>query len=319
MKIKSSYFLVMSFIMIFMASSALCEPPPPLIEDPGPLIEVQPQILIGYMFPTRASNLTISIPGHSSIRRVEQYSKIDGVWAELVIPVKSAYPIGFTGSFGYLIPGSYQPHEVYHQKVNGIAERTWNTSTTYFNLRLSIEYNFINSFYGILGFHYDSFMANFLNPEKMVPNGLNFNSSQMAHINVTGGSPFGGVMYDRTFGAGANVKAYAIGYPGLPCVISYQESVDPATDDKHFLKFDRETSSGYFFEGFAQVTVPVWRGLSGGAFAKYDEYSAKVEGTEVNFKRSSDANSSTSSSSTSADVTYLRNTWIFGGVITMSF
>lgn len=315
---KISHLLFVITLIFCSAITAIAEAPPPYIEDPGPLVSAKPRVLIGYTFPARQSELSFSMNTASDMRKVQQLSKIDGIWTELVIPFRSAYPVGFTTGFGYLVPGNYRSREIYHLRNGGAVERSWRTNATFFNLRLSIDYSFTDSWTGLLGFHYDSFMANFLDPEIPGPGGLGFDTSQEARINVTGGSPFGGVMYERNFWQGANVRVYAIGYPGLPSVLTYEETIQGGKAIRFSTEASpgsKETSSGYFFEAFTQLTTPVWRGIVGGAFAKYSEYSAKLVGADVTLHDpSSDPDPSLSS-----EVDYLRSTWTFGGVISAQF
>jgi hypothetical protein len=289
----------------------------PLIDDPGPLLQVEPKVMIGYMFPITSSALTLKmLSDNSPIQKLSQSSKIDGLWTEVVLPVRAEMPIGFTASFGYLVPGNYQTHEIYH--VGGqLSERTWNTRTTLFNLKFTIDFSFHQSVTGILGFHYDSFMTTYSGPEKIVSNLLSFSNDQVGRLNVTGGSPFAGAMIEHNVMGAVDLKSYFIGYPGLPCVISYEESFRTLGDDTTGVKWSRELSSGYFLEGFAQVSMRVWRGIGGGAFAKYTEYFGKGEGTSVTHKNP--VTGSTGTSGLTADFTFTRSNWIFGGLVSIRF
>ena len=315
-KSKIKCWAIITILIAVLSSHSFAAESWPLIEDPGPLVHVEPIILIGYMLPIGSDNLSITAvrPGPGSKRLdLRQTSKIQGVWTELIIPVKSAMPIGFTATFGYLFPADYKPLESY--SVEGqILERNWSTSTTVINAKFSIDYTFSESLTGILGFQYDSYMSNFIDPENEKGNGGYFNKSQGAQINVTGGSPFLGLMYDRGFWSNMRLKTYFIGFPGIPSLMTYEESLGP--DYENSLKLREEISSGYFFEGFAQVSTPVWRAISAGGFAKYREFSGKVSEADA-----ADPNDSKTDKKNpgSADVSFLRSNWIFGGVISATF
>ncbi|MGD9817845.1 MAG: hypothetical protein AB7V04_04000, partial [Desulfomonilaceae bacterium] len=221
----------------------------------------------------------------------------------------SALPIGFTATFGYLFREYYKPMESY--SIRGkILERSWSTSSTVLNAKFSIDYTFSQSLTGILGFQYDSYMSNFIDPENEKGNDGKFNKSQVAQINVTGGSPFLGLMYDRGFWSNMKLRTYFIGFPGIPSLMTYEESL--GADYENSLKLREEISSGYFFEGFAQASAPVWRGISAGGFAIYREFSGKVSEADA-------ADAIDKNNMGTADVYFLRSNWIFGGVISVTF
>lgn len=293
-------------------------------DDPGPLVFVQPRVLIGYMLPTRTNALNVNMYGRqseSSIKTLQQNAKMEGLWTEIVVPVKSAYPIGFTPSVGYLIPADYRVDETYLGNSAPIASRTWKTKTTLYNLKFSIDYAFSQSVTAMLGFQYDSLMADYTAPYNQIPSyNVGFNSAQRVGLEVSLGIPFVGVMYERNVGSIFDLKAYISAYPGLPGVLSFEESVGFDYDDankeyRHSgVKFSQEISSGYFYEAFAQLSAPVWRGIGGGAFVKYSEFSGKLLGVSVDHKETPLA-----TESLSADVTYLRSSFVIGASITALF
>ena len=259
--------------------------------------------------------------GVNSIKSLQQSAKMEGLWTELVVPVKSASPIGFTPSVGYLIPADYRVDETYLGNTRQIAERTWKTKTTLYNLKFSIDYAFSQSVTAMLGFQYDSLMAHYTAPYNQISptNNVGFSSAQRVGLEVSLGIPFVGLMYERNIGSIFDLKSYILGYPGIPGVLSFEEAVsfDFNNGTRQFLhsgvKFSQEISSGYFYEAFAQISTAIWRGIGGGAFLKYSEFSGKLIGVSVDHK------DNPVNDPLSADVTYLRNSFVIGASITALF
>ena len=320
MKLKASKLLILTLVAFCLFGAASRAQAWSWWDDPGPLVFVQPRVLIGYMLPTRTNALNINMledQKSRSIKSLQQSAKMEGLWTELVVPVKSAFPIGFTPSVGYLIPADYRVDETYLGNTGQIAERTWKTKTTLYNLKFSIDYAFSQSFTTMLGFQYDSLMTNYTAPVTEVPNTnvATFNRAQRVGMEVSLGIPFVGVMYERNIGSIFDLKAYITAYPGLPGVLSFQESVQHQVNGAKSwtVKFSQEISSGYYYEAFAQLSIPVWRGIGGGAFLKYSEFSGKIIGVSIDHK------DTPGTDSMSADVTYLRNSFVIGASITALF
>lgn len=321
MKLKASKLLILTLVAFCLFGAASRAQAWTWWNDPGPLVFVQPRVLIGYMLPTRTNALNINMLGHqenTSIKSLQQSAKMEGLWTELVVPVKGAFPIGFTPSVGYLIPADYRVDETYLGNTVQIAERTWKTKTTLYNLKFSIDYAFSQSFTAMLGFQYDSFMADYTAPVTEVSSTsvATFNRAQRVGLEVSLGIPFVGAMYERNIGSIFDLKAYITAYPGLPGFLSFEEAVQfhyNGNSEHSGVKFSQEISSGYYYEAFAQLSTPVWRGIGGGAFVKYSEFSGKLIGVSIDHKDTPGADSM------SADVTYLRNSFVIGASITALF
>ncbi len=285
-------------------------------EYPEPLVNVQPRVLLGYMMPAASDTMDVVLLDSSSTLRVlKQSAKMEGLWMELVVPVRSVFPIGFTTSLGYLAPPNYRVQESYwNNNLQEAAQRTWQTRTTLYNLKFSIDYTFTPSVTGMLGFMYDSFMSNYFSPENITQSGSYLNFQQTVGFDVSVSTPFAGAMYERTLWSGIDLMAYIIGYPGLPGHLAFQESVEYTIgSSSNGVKLNKEISSGYFYEAFTQLTMPVWRGIGGGAFARYLEYSGKIPGVEMDRMPGKD------DYLTSADVSFLRRDFVVGASISALF
>ncbi len=312
MKLKASLFsLIGTFLTIIaptisLAQGLSCGP------DSLSMFSVQPKVFIGYMFPNRPTTLSIDTSGSGfQIQSLEQSFNVQGLWMELVVPIRCPSPLGFAMGLGYLFPANYRSRETYNITGGGVAERTWSTSTQMVNFQVAATYRFSTSVTGILGFRYDSFMTNYLEPENLLQNPLTFYGNQRADLTISGDIPFAGAMVERTFLNGANLKAGAIGLPTLPGQIEYREAVQTSSDGRGAI-LSREFRSGYFLEGFAELSIPISRWGQMGAFAKYNGI----------YGRATKANVSPGGSDKTtieANVTFDRSSWMFGGTISAGF
>lgn len=313
MKLKASLFsLIGTFLTIIaptisLAQGLSCGP------DSLSMFSVQPKVFIGYMFPNRPTTLSIDTSGSVfQIHSLEQSFNVQGLWTELVVPIRCPSPLGFAMGLGYLFPANYRSRETYITG-EGVAKRTWSTSTQMVNFQVAATYRFSTSVTGILGFRYDSFMTNYLEPENLLQNPLIFNGDQRADLTISGDIPFAGAMVERTFWNGANLKAGAIGLPTLPGQIEYREAVItsvPSTGLGAILS--REFRSGYFLEGFAELSIPISRWGQMGAFAKYNGVYGRA--TKANVSRGG-----SDTTTIEANVTFDRSSWMFGGTISAGF
>lgn len=277
------------------------------------MFSVQPKVLIGYMFPNKPTTLSIETSGVFQIQNLEQSFNVQGLWTELVVPIRCPSPIGFAMSLGYLFPANYGSDEKYNLNGGSVAARTWATSTQMVNFQVAATYRFSQSITGILGFRYDSFMTNFQSPTSLVSDGM-FNQYQRASLTVTGDIPFFGAMIERDLMNGINLRGGAIGLPTLPGDISYKETVSisqPVVGNS--LSAPREFRSGYFLEGFGELSIPFSRWFQVGAFAKYSAIYGKATQAETTYSSDNDA------ASVTANLIFDRSSWIFGGTISASF
>ncbi len=319
MKLKASLFsLIGTFLTIIaptisLAQGLSCGP------DSLSMFSVQPKVFIGYMFPNRPTTLSIDTSGSGfQIQSLEQSFNVQGLWMELVVPIRCPSPLGFAMGLGYLFPANYRSRETYNITGGGVAERTWSTSTQMVNFQVAATYRFSTSVTGILGFRYDSFMTNYLEPENLLQNPLTFYGNQRADLTISGDIPFAGAMVERTFLNGANLKAGAIGLPTLPGQIEYREAVQTSSDGRGAI-LSREFRSGYFLEGFAELSIPISRWGQMGAFAKYNGVYGRATKANVSGGKTSDGKGGTVDMTIEANVTFDRSSWMFGGTISAGF
>jgi hypothetical protein len=266
------------------------------------------------MFPNKPTTLSIDTSGSGfQIQSLEQSFNVQGLWMELVVPIRCPSPLGFAMGLGYLFPANSRSRETYNITGGGVAERTWSTSTQMVNFQVAATYRFSPSVTGILGFRYDSFMTNYLEPENLLQNPLTFYRNQRADLTISGDIPFAGAMVERTFLNGANLKAGAIGLPTLPGQIEYREAVETSVSPYGIgAILTREFRSGYFLEGFAELSIPISRWGQMGAFAKYNGVYGRATKANVSLGGSD-------KTTIEANVTFDRSSWMFGGTISAGF
>jgi hypothetical protein len=287
------------------------------------MFSVQPKVLIGYTFPNRPTTLSIETSGVFRIRSLEQSFNVQGLWTELVVPIRCPSPIGFAMSLGYLFPTNYGSEEKYNTSDPGVAARTWATSTQMVNFQVAATYRFSQSITGIVGFRYDSFMTNFASPVvvSQLPNPLTLNQHQRATLTVSGDIPFFGGMIERDLMNGVNIKAGAIGLPTLPGDISYKETIgtNRGLINGESVSVPREFRSGYFLEGFGELSIPFSRWFEIGAFAKYSGIYGRATQADVTYHVKTEIEKDVDLPSVTANLIFDRSSWIFGGTVSASF
>jgi hypothetical protein len=311
-------------------------------------LSAQPTVYIGWLTPNKATTFSLgnSASNTFNIRSLEQTLNVQGVWTELLVPIKTSSPLGLILDFGYLFPSNKQSEETYNLTSGVAASRTWNTSSQLWNFSVAATYHIFPSVTTIVGFRYESFMTNYKDYENSVPNGLYFNPQALGGTDFTfsGYIPFFGAVIDTSPGYSTNLKAGVIGFPALPGSFVYGEVVtnsgslngDPESDDNNLpaaywngIRASNEFGSGYFMEAFAQVSTPISWWAEVGAFVKYSGVYGKAT-SEVNTTRAEAGKISNTDSppnylsipqsyNNQADVTFQRSNWIFGGTISACF
>lgn len=270
---------------------------------------------------SNGNNVTAS----SSINGFLQSAKMEGLWLELDLTAKTNSPVGFTTSLGYLIPAKYRVQESYKGQPDQTVSRTWQTQTTLYNLKFSVDFTVTESLTGMIGFLYDSLMNNYFSPENILPvNNSWLNYAQASNVDVSISVPFIGLHYEQPLWSRLNLRTYLIGFPGLLGTMSYEETVryevsrtrannrePPIWANTVKLDGTQQISSGYFYEAFVQLSTPVWRGFSAGAVVKYSEFSAKLDHLDVK--------NGVTDPVMKADISYSRKPLIIGANITALF
>lgn len=318
MKLKASLFSLIGTFLTIIAPTISVAQGWFGVFDSLSQVSIQPTICTGYHFPNKPTTLSIDMSGDNlvQIKKIQQSFNVQGLWTELVIPVRTPIPLGFAIDFGWLFPANTLSTETYNI-ASGYGERTWRTSTQMCHFEVAATYRFFPSLSGILGFRYDSFMTRFFSPEWTTTTGLTFAPSNSADLTFSADIPFVGLLLERTMMYGCNVKAGVTWLPTLAGQIEYREVVGQDTLGAKGITVVREFSSGYFLEAVAEVSAPIYRRGQAGAFVKYS-------GINGNAKNASAAlgtapNTTTAITSENTGINFKRSSWIVGGTISASF
>jgi hypothetical protein len=292
-------------------------------------ISIQPTICIGYLFPNKPNTLSIDMSGDSlvSIKKIKQSFNVEGVWTELVIPIRTPSPLGFAVDFGWLFSTSTQSTETYNLASSGYAERTWRTSTQMCHFEVAATYRFFPSLSGILGFRYDSLMTNFFSPQWKSTNGPTFAHDNSAGLTLSADIPFFGLLLERNIMYGGNVRAGVTWLPTLAGQLEYKEVVRQnyfGTDETKIyvangVSSSKELSSGHFLETVVEVSAPIYRGAHAGAFLKYSGIDGSAPTASATIGYSKKDNTITAITSENAEKNFNMSSWIVGGTFSLNF
>ena len=124
-----------------------------------------------------------------------------------------------------------------------------------------------------------------------------------------------------------------IGFPALPGSFVYNEVVNDPTsfpsgvDNWNGIRTSNEFTSGYFLEGFGEVSTPInwWARI--GAFIKYNgvygrttmDVNTTVTIDDPNVNPTDHTKRIPNSRHNQAVATFQRSSWIFGGSVSASF
>ncbi len=314
MNLKTSFYTIVSIILILaspwpiQAQGVFCGP------DACPLFSPVPRMSVGYMFPSGPTTLKLVKVGEETPWLTQSY-KLQGIWAEWAIPVRTPTPLGFEISGGYLFLGNDQSQETYprgqFESYTFKGSRDWGTSTQMINFQAVVTYKFTSSFFGILGFRYDSFMTKFSNPGSSNGNVDSLPSNQ-ADLTINLDIPFFGIGYSRTLKFGGDLNIGLIGLPTLPGELKYKEVFGRG---KHLSLDSTEFMSGYFLEGWAGLSFPVMSWVQVGAFSKYSGVYGKTNGKTAGGVTVG----TTKEESGNSNAIFESGVWIVGGSVSTSF
>ncbi len=316
MNLKTSFFTLASIILILASPSFGQAQGSFFGSDTLSLFSPVPRLSVGYMFPSGPTTLKLVKVDEEAPWLIQSY-KLQGVWAEWAIPVRTPTPLGFEISGGFLFLGNSRSQETYpkggHELNNRLTGmRDWGTSTQMVNFQAAVTYRFASSFYGILGFRYDSFMTKFSNPDHL--DGILHSSPyNTADFTMNLDIPFLGIGYSRTLKFGGTVDTGLIGLPTLPGELEYKESFGGG--GQRFFLSRTEFMSGYFLEAWAGLSFPVMSWIQVGAVSKYSGVYGKTNGRTSGGVTSKDPNETLGNS----NAIFESGAWIVGGSVSTSF
>jgi hypothetical protein len=311
MNLKTSFYTIV-FIILILASPSFVQSQgsfPGL--DTLSLISPAPRLSVGYMFPSGPTTLKLDLKGREaySIKKLTQSYKLQGLWTELAIPIRTPSPLSFEIGGAYLFSANNRSTETYTTNSGG-EERSWRTGTQMWYFQALATYQITPSISGILGFRYDSFVTQFSEPANVV--GTRTILFHTADFTVNADIPFFGLEYSRRFLYGSAINAGIIGLPAFPCDFVHRET----RENIRKLSFNDGSDSGYFLEAWAGLSFPISPWLQAGAFSKYIGANAKAV---ADLSLSWPGDQKTEELLYETEVTFDRGVWIVAGFVTTSF
>lgn len=284
---------------------------------PGPCkIGSAPSIFAGYFFQNKGADFsfTANDPVANSVADLRQQFDLQGVWLELMVPIKGQGPFGLVLGWAYLFPIDRTSQETVTVPPATSRSRTWTADSQWWDLQAALTYDFYPSATAILGFRYDSFQTNFYDPSART--GIAGQPDDTANVTINGYIPFFGLAVSNVAPrSGLDIEIGAIGFPVMMGSVNYIEIdsglIPIGGADAPGFPASNEFGRGYFFEAFGEVGVPLTYGWQAGAFVKYSTINAST--TIPVGERN--ANIPTTDYEFNLD----RRSWVFGGRVSLVF
>ncbi len=275
-----------------------------------------PSISMGYFFQKKGADFSFTVSESilNSVGELRQQFDLQGIWLDLMVPVKGSGPLGLVFGWSYLFPIDRTSHETMTLPGESVRYRTWTADTQWWNVQAALTYDVHPLATAIVGFRYDSFQTAFYDPSvRMGAVGL---ANDAANVTINGYIPFLGVAVSNIAPrTGLDIEIGAIGFPTVLGSVNYIEVASAGipiggVDVPGFPASD-EFGKGYFFEAFGDIGVPLLYGWQAGAFVKYSTINAKT------LLRVGERNGTIPT--TDYEFNLDRRTWVVGGRVSLCF
>jgi hypothetical protein len=280
-------------------------------QHPGyPFASGATSFYVGYF--SDPSGLTVSFQKTAPDATLDLLShtvNFQGVWFELLAPIKSCGPLGLTLGANYHFPLSKTSQETINTGGVGV-NSTWNASPEWGGFQIALTYQVKPALTAIFGFKYQSLMVNFSQSAAGNPN---LNTADLA---ISECIPYFGFAYKRVHrGSGLELETALIGFPTLLGAVDFRETraggfnlggvVVPG------FRISQNFGSGRFMEWYTELSAPVRECCRLGSFVRYyvAQASATVDASQYNGNIPS----------VLYDFNLDNRVWGVGGVISYSF
>jgi len=283
-----------------------CAPMPPAWQPilVGPQLDrPEPSLQVGYLYGDRGSEFRLNYgrANEQGVLSTKNDGELQGVWAELAIPIVLTQRADFVFTAGRLFPVQTDFPQYYSVAGGAAAKRDWRSDVRWWELNTAWMYRFSRLMSGILGFRWFSMDIEFHLPTNQ--QGFS-NTNDEAKFIANAYIPFLGVLLKSNSNDFGCLKAAVIGFPGLPGDFQHTETMNLNGQPVSSRFFPGGTyRSGYFVEALGDYTVHK-RDWNFGAFVRF---------TAMHSERDRDLNVNGISSQT--DLSFDRRSWIFGGKI----
>ncbi len=281
-------------------------------QHPGyPFASGATSFYVGYF--SDPTGLTLSFqntdPG-TSLNLISQTVAFQGVWFELLAPIKSCGPLGMVLGANYHFPVKKNSQETINTGGVGV-NSTWNASPQWGGLQLALTYQINPALTAILGFKYQSVLVNLF---QSVPANPNANT---ADISINEYIPYFGFAYNAVHpSSGLELETALIGFPTVLGAVDFRETAASGFNIGGVVvpgfRGSQNFGSGRFLEWFAEVSLPVRECCRLGSFVRYNVTQTSGTVNPAEFSGNIPRN-------VFYDFNLDKRIWAVGGVVSFSF
>jgi len=269
---------------------------------------------VGYY--TDPTSLDISFQSRTvsdnNVNLLSHSVNFEGVWFELLAPIKNCGPFGLVLGAAYNFPSSRSSQETVNTGGRGVI-RTWDAAPQWGGFQVALTYEIYPALTAVAGFKYESLQVNFSQARPITnPNG----GLDHADISINEYIPYFGFAYRRVLpNSGLEVELALIGFPMLVGTVDFSETVTSGLMIGGSIvpgfPASQSFQSGRFLEWYAEVTLPLRGRCRLGSFVRYNvaQASALVNVGERD----------STIPKVYYDFTFDRRVWGVGGVVSLSF
>jgi hypothetical protein len=231
----------------------------------------------GYFGHRRGADISFSASDQpdGSVQRLRQQFDLQGISAEMLVPVRGGRLVGFAAGFGYAACFSAVSEETVERVAATTLTRTWRAEPQSGNVHANFTLDLHPSLVGLVGFRYENFQANFRDPSSTLtapsPNVDGAALAFSAYIPSVG-------LVCRTVPPipGLNVQFGVVGFPYLLGSVDYRETTFGGTGllvggrPVYGFKGSNTMKNGAFVDAFGDVSFTNVYGVQMGAYVKYE-------------------------------------------------
>jgi hypothetical protein len=240
-----------------------------------------------------------------------------GVWFELLAPIKSDGPLGLLLGAFYHFPASLYSQEIVNTGGQGV-NRTWDVAPQWGGFQAALTYEIRPALTALVGFKYESLQVNFSNVRPVInPNDV----IDHADISISEYIPYFGFAYKRVQpNSGLELELAFIGFPALPGSVDFTETVASGLIVSGHSVPGFPASGGFqsgrFLEWYAEASFPLRDCCRVGSYLRYNV--AQASATVKSLSRW-DVDPRIRFPSVDYDFNFDRRVWSVGGVLAFSF
>jgi hypothetical protein len=224
-------------------------------------------VYVGYFSDPTGLTLSFQSSAPNSLNWLSHTVDFQGVWLELLAPIRSCGPLGMVLGASYHFPVKGNSQETTNTGGAGL-NTTWSSSPQWGGVQLALTYQIGPRLTALLGFKYELLMVNFSNFAAGNPNMNTADASIDEYI------PYFGFAYKAIHpNTGLELETALIGFPTLLGTIDFRETASGLTIGgvaAHGFHVSQSFSNGRFLEWFAELSLPVRNYCRLGSFVRYN-------------------------------------------------